>query len=71
MVRVDPAMPVLVELAGQMRVVVGMRGPRSRVALPEQNYDRYAPLVFPLIQRIVRERADASDVLQEVFWEAW
>lgn len=34
-------------------------------------YDRYAPLIFPLIQRIVRERADASDVLQEVFWEAW
>src|SRR6266511_181984 len=34
-------------------------------------YDRYAPLVFPLILRIVRERADASDVLQEVFWEAW
>ena len=33
--------------------------------------DRYAPVVFPLIRRIVRERADASDVLQEVFWEAW
>ena len=29
------------------------------------------PWVFPLILRIVRERADASDVLQEVFWEAW
>jgi RNA polymerase sigma-70 factor (ECF subfamily) len=34
-------------------------------------YDRYAPLVFPLILRIVRERTDAADVLQEVFWEAW
>ena len=34
-------------------------------------YDRYAPVVFRLILRIVRERADASDVLQEVFWEAW
>src|SRR5882672_5977274 len=34
-------------------------------------YDRYAPMVFPLILRIVRERADASDVLQDVFWEAW
>ena len=34
-------------------------------------YDWYAPVVFPLILRIVRERADASDVLQEVFWEAW
>jgi RNA polymerase sigma-70 factor, ECF subfamily len=34
-------------------------------------YDHYAPVVFPLILRIVRERADASDVFQEVFWEAW
>jgi RNA polymerase sigma-70 factor (ECF subfamily) len=31
-------------------------------------YDRHAPVVFP---RIVRERADASEVLQEIFWEAW
>ena len=34
-------------------------------------YDRYAPLVYPLIVRIVREHADAADVLQEVFWESW
>lgn len=34
-------------------------------------YDRYASLVYPLIVRIVRERGDADDVLQEVFWEAW
>jgi RNA polymerase sigma-70 factor, ECF subfamily len=34
-------------------------------------YDRYAPLVYPLIVRIVRDRSDAADVLQEVFWEAW
>jgi RNA polymerase sigma-70 factor (ECF subfamily) len=34
-------------------------------------YDRYAPLVFPFVRRIVGDRADAADVLQDVFWEAW
>lgn len=34
-------------------------------------YDRYAPLVYPLILRIVREPAEAADVIQEVFWETW
>ena len=34
-------------------------------------YDRYAPLVYPLIVRIVRGQAEAADVVQEVFWETW
>jgi len=34
-------------------------------------YDRYAPLVFPLVLRIVRDPADAADVLQDTFWEVW
>ena len=34
-------------------------------------YDRYAPLAFSLILRIVRDRTDANEVLQDVFWEAW
>jgi RNA polymerase sigma-70 factor (ECF subfamily) len=34
-------------------------------------YDRYAPLVYPFILRVVRDRSDAADVLQDVFWEAW
>ena len=36
-----------------------------------QFYDRYAPLAFSMILRIVRDRTDASEVLQDVFWEAW
>ena len=34
-------------------------------------YDRYAPLAFGVMSRIVREPADAAEVLQDVFWEAW
>ena len=34
-------------------------------------YDKHARQVYPLILRIVRGPADAADVLQEVFWEAW
>ena len=34
-------------------------------------YDRYSPLIYPLILRIVRDRPDAADVLQDVFWETW
>src|SRR3989442_492679 len=36
-----------------------------------QLYDRYAALVLAFVLRIVRERADAVEVLQDVFWEAW
>src|SRR5437899_11956899 len=36
-----------------------------------QLYDRYAALVLPFVLRIVRERAGAVEVLQDVFWEAW
>lgn len=43
---------------------------RDREAFSEF-YDRYARLVYPLIVRIVRDPADAADVLQEVFWESW
>lgn len=34
-------------------------------------YDAYAPLAFGLIRRILRNSAEAEEVLQEVFWEIW
>ena len=34
-------------------------------------YDRYAPQLFGLLLRILHSRADAEDVLQEVFLQVW
>jgi RNA polymerase sigma-70 factor (ECF subfamily) len=34
-------------------------------------YDQFAPLVYPLVLNILRDRVEAADVLQDVFWEAW
>lgn len=56
------------ELAGAELIRRMAAGDRAAFA---PFYDRYAPLAFPLVLRIVRDRTDAADVLQEVFWEAW
>jgi len=34
-------------------------------------YDRYASLVFTFAMRLLRQRSDAEDLLQEVFLQAW
>jgi RNA polymerase sigma-70 factor (ECF subfamily) len=37
----------------------------------EQLYDRFAPLVLGLIVRIVQDRAEGEEVLQETYWRVW
>lgn len=36
-----------------------------------QLYDRYAPLLYSMVLRIVRETTEAEDVLQEIFLTIW
>ncbi|MFO0892294.1 MAG: sigma-70 family RNA polymerase sigma factor [Isosphaeraceae bacterium] len=42
----------------------------DRVAF-ERFYDRYSSLVYTLALRILRTRADAEDLVQEVFLQVW
>jgi RNA polymerase sigma-70 factor (ECF subfamily) len=51
------------ELIGRM-----LRGDRAGL---EGLYDRHGQLVFNLVARIVGNRAEAEEVLQEVFLQAW
>ena len=34
-------------------------------------YDRWQPLVHAVVLRIVRQRDDVEDVVEEAFWQAW
>lgn len=48
----------------------------SRVALQDREafellYDQFAPLVFKLVLRMMGNRAEAEDILQEVFLQVW
>ncbi|PYM13934.1 MAG: RNA polymerase subunit sigma, partial [Candidatus Rokuibacteriota bacterium] len=68
--RVAPLLPDVIEqMATGIELIRGMAaGNRDAFS---GFYDRYAPLVYPLVLRVVRDPADAADVLQETFWEAW
>jgi RNA polymerase sigma-70 factor (ECF subfamily) len=50
--------------------IVGRMAAGDQDALGEL-YDRYARLLYSLALRIVGERAEAEDVLQEAFAQAW
>lgn len=51
------------ELLGQ----IATGGKEAYIAL----YDRFAPRVFGLLVRLLPNRTEAEDVLQEVMWEIW
>jgi RNA polymerase sigma-70 factor, ECF subfamily len=44
---------------------------QGRPSALEQFYDRYIQLVYNLVLRIVRNRADADEVVQGVFLQVW
>lgn len=44
---------------------------RGDPAALERLYQRHAPAVLGLCLRILRDRAEAEDVLEDVFWELW
>ncbi len=50
--------------------LLGRTAARDRTAFAAL-YDRYAPRAFGLILRIIRNRTDAEDVLQETFLQVW
>ena len=37
----------------------------------EELFDRYAPLLYPMVLRILRSPSDAEDTLQEVWLQVW
>ena len=44
---------------------------RGETAAFERLYERHASVVLATCLRILRDRAEAEDVLEEVFWEIW
>lgn len=55
-------------LSDEQLIEAVARGDRAAF---EQLYDRYAPAVFGLTLRTLREREVAEEAVQEIFWRIW
>ena len=55
--------------ASDLEMVAGIarREPEAFTAF----YDRHASMIFALLYRLLGERAEAEDALQETFWQVW
>ena len=61
---------VAADREADVRLVRAMCGPDAKSALGEL-YDRYSGIVMAVIMRILGSRAEAEELLQEVFIELW
>ena len=67
------AKPTMAEISEETRADVALIDrvvARDPAAIAEL-YDRHSRLLFGLVLRIVKERGEAEDVLQDVFLSAW
>jgi RNA polymerase sigma-70 factor (ECF subfamily) len=56
-------------IADDVRLMGGIR--RGDPGALEALYDRHSRLVYALCVRMLRDPAEAEEVMQEVFWEVW
>jgi RNA polymerase sigma-70 factor, ECF subfamily len=71
MTKTDPKVtPLCFEPAEEQDLIRRMLNDRDQAAFLKV-YDRYSRLVYNLARRILRDDAEADEVLQEVFWKFW
>ena len=61
----------MVDLSGRSDEELMARVTARDSAAFEHLYDRHAPAVLGIVARIVGERAEAEEILQETFWRVW
>lgn len=61
----------MVDLSGMSDEELMARVTARDSAAFEHLYDRHAPAVLGIVARIVGDRAEAEEILQETFWRVW